>query len=122
MITIKGLLIGFFTGVLLTVGWVIFIDGQITTHDAFPATHVIAPILTTFSAVMINLVSKEQVEEKTPVKVWLFFWFTGQAVCIGAAIFILSTQYPAQSNYPGVTLLLQTIITLFATLLFFLGK
>jgi Uncharacterised protein family (UPF0220) len=122
MITLKNILIGFFTGIILTLGWFIFIDGQITSHDAFPALHILPPLFTTISAILVNLATLEQLNEKTIVKVWTFFWFTVQAVCIGSAIFILSTEYPPDANYPGIALMMSCILIMFATVLFFVGK
>ena len=122
MITLKSLLAGLFTGLILGAAWLVFIDSQVTSHDAFPGTHVIAPLMCTLAGVLINFANPQQIEELTAVRVWIFIWFTVQAVCIGNALFILSTQYPADDNYPGVGMLLQTILCVFATMLFLLTK
>lgn len=122
MISLKGALVGCFTGVFLALAWVIFIDGQIHSHDAFPGTHILPPLFATLSAVMMNLVYVGHVEENTKVKVWLFFWITVECVCIGASIFILSTEYPIEDNYAGVSLMLNTIFVTFAGFLFFVGR
>jgi hypothetical protein len=122
MISLRAILIGFFSGVILTVGWVVFIDGQLNSHDKFPPTHILPPLFATFSAVCINLVSLNDVSEKIVVKVWLFFWVTAQCICVGVSIFILSTEYPMDANYPGVSILIQTILCMFATFLFFIGR
>jgi len=122
MISIKGILIGFFSGVILTLGWVIFIDGQITSHDKFPPTHILPPLFSTFAAVCINLVSINDISEKLQVKIWLFVWVTTQCICVGKSIFILSTEYPIDSNYAGLVILLQTLLCMVATFLFFIGR
>lgn len=122
MISIKGILIGFFSGVILTLGWVIFIDGQITSHDKFTPTHILPPLFSTFAAVCINLVSINDISEKLQVKIWLFVWVTTQCICVGTSIFILSTEYPIDSNYAGLVILLQTLLCMVATFLFFIGR
>jgi len=122
MITLKNILIGFSTGIILTLGWFVFIDGQITSHDVFPALHVLPPLFSTLAGILVNLATLEQLNEKTPVKVWTFFWFTVQAVCIGSAIFILSTEYPIDANYPGIALMVSCVLIMFGSILFFVGK
>lgn len=122
MITLKNIFIGFATGIILTLGWFIFIDGQITSYDAFPALHILPPLFATFAAILVNFATLEQLNEKAIVKVWTFFWFTVQAVCIGSAIFILSTEYPMDANYPGIALMISCVLIMFATILFFIGK
>lgn len=118
----RGIFVGFFTGIILTVGWVIFIDAQIVSHDKFIATHILPPLFSTAAAVCINLVSIDNVAESIPTKIWLFVWVTVQCICIGASVFILSTDYPIEAPYPGVAILLQTILCMVATFLFFVGK
>lgn len=122
MISIRAILIGFCSGIILTVGWVIFIDGQLVSHDKFPPTHILPPLFATFSAICINLVSLNDVSEKVQVKIWLFFWVTVQCICIGTSIFILSTQYAFDDNYAGVAILIQTLLCMIATFLFFIGR
>ena len=122
MITIKSALIGFFTGCLLTIAWVIFIDGQITSHDRFPPLHIIPPLFAMIAAVMVNLVSINDINSSIIIKVWLFVWFTIQSLCIGSSIYILSTNYPPDDNYAGVTILIQTILVMFASFIFFIGR
>lgn len=120
MITIKGALIGFFSGVLFVFAWIIFVDGQITSHDKFPPTHLIPTLISTFATIMVNLVSINHINNK--VKVWLFIWFVVQCVCIGVSSFILATDYSPEDNYAGIALFLQTVIMMFAGLLFFVGR
>lgn len=114
--------IGFLSGVLLATSWVIFIDGQINSHDKFPATHILPPLGATIAAICVNLVNVRMVTEHILAKVWLFVWITAQCTCIGAAVFILVTEYPIDSNYPGVAILLQTILCMMASFVFFVGK
>jgi hypothetical protein len=122
MISIKSILVGFFSGIILSVGWVVFIDGHLTSHDKFPGTHILPPLFATFAAVCINLVSINDVSEKVQVKLWLFFWVTTQCICVGTSVFILSTEYPLDANYPGVSILIQTLLCMVATFLFFVGR
>jgi len=124
MISLKGALVGCFTGILLALAWVIFIDGQVHSHDRFPPLHILPPLFATVGAIMMNMVSIHTVSEteNTKAKVWLFFWVTVETICIGSAIFILSTQYPIDDNYAGVSIMLNTVFTMFAAFLFFIGR
>lgn len=121
MITIKHALVGFFSGTLLTLSWVLFIDGHVTSNDRFPGTHVLPPLFATVSAVALNLVSINDLIRLAP-RVWLFFWITAQCTCIGAAIFILSTEYPPNDNYTGIAIMLQTVLCMMASFIFFVGR
>lgn len=122
MLPLRATLVGFFSGVLLAVSWVLFLDGQLASHDAFPPTHILPPLFATIAAVCVNLVSVNDVADNTLVKLWLFFWVTTMFICIGSSIFILSTEYPVDSNYPGVVILLHTILCMMAGFLFFVGR
>jgi NADH:ubiquinone oxidoreductase subunit K len=123
MISLQSALVGFFSGVILTLSWVFFVDGQITSHDRFTGTHILPSIFATLAAVCVNLISVNDVTgERVIVKVWLFFWVTVQCICIGAAIFILSTEYPLTDNYPGIAIMIQTILCMIAAFLFFIGR
>jgi 4-amino-4-deoxy-L-arabinose transferase-like glycosyltransferase len=121
-VRIQSIIIGVSTGILFTVSWVIFIDGQLNTHDSFPGTHILPSLFATLAAICVNLVTVKIVAEHTGGKVWLFFWITVQCICVGAAIFILSTEYPVDANYPGVSMLLQTILCMMASFVFFAGR
>lgn len=122
MITVKNAIVGFITGVLITLSWVLFLDGQIHSHDRFPPLHILPPLFATGAAVMLNLVTIEEAEENTKVKIWIFFWVTVQTVCVGSSIFILSTEYPMDDNYAGITIMLNTVFIMFAAFLFFVGR
>jgi hypothetical protein len=122
MISLKGALVGLFTGIFLALAWVLFIDGQIHSPDAFPPLHILPPLFATIGAVMMNLVTVEIATNDTRAKVWLFFWVTVQTICVGSAIFILSTEYPIDDNYPGLAIMLNTIFIMFGGFLFFIGR
>lgn len=116
------ILVGFFTGLLLTLSWVIFIDGQVNSNDAFPPLHILPPLIATIASVLINFVSVNKVAENLKAKIWLFLMVTIQCICIGTSIFILSTQYSITDNYAGVSILIQTILVMIASFLFFIGQ
>ena len=88
MITLRGLLIGLFTGIAVGAGWIVFIDAQINTPDAFPKVHILPVLGVTLCIVMMNLVSVSQVGSNTHVKVWLFIWVTIGFMCVGSALWI----------------------------------
>lgn len=122
MISVKGALVGLFAGVFLALAWVLFIDGQIHSPDRFPPLHILPPLFATLGGIMMNLVTVESVMEDIRAKVWLFFWVTVQTICVGSAIFILSTEYPINDNYPGLSIMLNTVFIMFAAFLFFIGR
>jgi len=124
MITIKLAIVGFITGILLSTSWIIFIDGQTQSPDRFNGTHIIPPLIATLAAILVNLTTVETTINKLIAKIWVFIWFTVSTICIGAAIYILATDYPSPNvdNYPGVCILLQTVIVFMAGILFFIGR
>lgn len=122
MVSIRGAVIGLCTGILAALAWAIFIDGQIHVNDSFPPLHILPPLFATGAGVMLNFATVEDVEEKPIAKVWLFIWMTVLTVCIGSSVFILSTNYPIDDNYAGVSLMLNTVLVMFAAILFFVGR
>ena len=123
MISLQSALVGFFSGVLVTLSWVFFIDGQLSSHDKLAGTHLLPCLFATIAAIAVNLVSINDVSgDRVIVKAWLFFWVTVQCICIGAAIFILSVEYPVFDNYPGIAIMIQTILCMLSAFLFFIGK
>jgi hypothetical protein len=122
MVRLQSILTGVFTGILFTVSWVIFIDAQIMSHDSFPPTHILPPLFASIGAVCINMVTLKKVSEHLAAKVWVFIWLTDQMLCVGAAIFILTTDYAVTDNYAGVAILLQTILCMMSSFIFFAGK
>lgn len=122
MISIKGVIVGALTGFLLAMSWLIFVDGQIHAPDRFPPLHMLPPLFSTISVILMNFTNPNHIEENNKVKVWIFFWVTVQTICIGSTIYILSTQYTLDDNWAGVSLMLNTIFLMFAGFLFFVGR
>ena len=122
MIPLRALLIGLFSGILIGLSWLVFIDGQLASHDKLQGTHIVPCIFATLLAVCLNLVSIEQVSKSNWVKAWVFACVTGLVLCIGASIFILDTEYPPDASYPGIAIMLQTILSFLAAFLFFVGR
>lgn len=119
----KDLFVGLFTGIFFAVGWVLFIDAQINSLDAFDGKHVIPCLLATAAAIAMNLVSISRVKESMEVKLWLFFWFTVSCVSIGLSIWFLARDYaPPIPPYPGISILLQSVFTLIAGFLYFAAR
>lgn len=120
---LKNIFVGLFTGILFSAGWVLFIDAQINTLDAFVAVHIVPCILSSIAGIAINLVSISRISESMEVKIWLFFWFTISCVAIGLAIWFIARDYaPPIPPYPGVSILLQTVFAMMASFLFFVGR
>ena len=122
MVSLRGAIVGFVTGLLLAGGWWVFIDGQLHLQVPFPGLHIIPPLMVTLAAVMIQFVSVTDVK-LVAVKVWLFIWLTTLCICIGTAIWMTIRDYPDPTqNYPGVSMIIQTILVSFAALLLFIGR
>lgn len=115
------IIISTLTGALIAGGWWFFIDGAVHAPDAFPWFHIAPAFGIMLSMFMVNLVSPNRMERPS-VKLWLFLWFTLGMVCIGVAIWITTVEYPPQYNWPGVTIILQTILVFTAGILFFVGR
>jgi hypothetical protein len=122
MISVRVALVGFFSGILFALAWVIFIDGQTTSSDGFIATNIIPCLLCTLATILINIVNVSQVSSNTTAQIWLFIWYTVQTICIGWSIYIIVVVYTPEDNYGGITVFLQTITMTMAGLLFFLGR
>jgi len=120
---LKNIFVGLFTGILFTTGWVLFIDAQINTLDAFDGVHIIPCILSSVAAIAINMVALSRITESIEVKLWLFFWFTVGCVAVGLGIWFLARDYaPPIPPYPGVSIVLQTVFAIFSGVLYFIAR
>jgi peptidoglycan biosynthesis protein MviN/MurJ (putative lipid II flippase) len=125
MVSLRGVLVGIFTGAFLAGGWWAFVDGAVFGPDVgFPMVHLLPAIGITLSMVLLNFVTVNQLVEadNAAIKVWVFFWLTLACVCIGGAVWITAREYPAGENWPGVSIIIQTVLVFFAGILFFAGK
>lgn len=124
MVAIKLLAISLFSGVLLGGGWWAFFDGVVYAPDAFPWFHIVPPLLATVSFICLNLITFEQLKERTDAKVWMFAWMTVSCLAVGGAIWITAVEYPPtiKDNWPGVAIILQTTLVLLSAVLFFVGR
>jgi hypothetical protein len=112
------------TGAVLAGGWWAFLDGVVYSPDTLPWYHLIPPVLATVAFVCLNLVSQGQVKELRSARVWIFVWLTVACMAIGAAIWITVAEYPPDigANWPGVSIVVQTSVTLMIAFLFFLAR
>ncbi len=122
MISIRVALVGFFSGILFGLAWVIYIYGQTVTADKFVPITIWPALIAMVATIMINLADVNQIANFTVVKVWLFLWFTVHALCVGWGIYIVTVVYTPEDNLGGILVLMQTVIMLMAGLLFFLGR
>ena len=59
-------------------------------------------LFATIAAIMIKFATIDLIEDgNTKAQVWLFVWVAVSTICIGASIFILSTDCPVDDNYPA---------------------
>ena len=124
MISIRAIIIGIISGMLIGGGWWAFFDGVVYAPDAFPWIHILPPTGSTIAFICINLVTLQQMKEIALARVWTFVFLTIGCVSIGGAMWITAVEYPPDisSNWPGVAIILQTIMLLFASILFFIGR
>ncbi len=124
MPNLQTIIISTVTGLLYGGGWLIFIDGAIQSPDAFVWAHILPIFGIVISMFCINLISPNRVEESGPIKLWLFFWFVLDMLCIGSSVWITSVEYPADPNlnWPGVTIIFATILIFCSGILFFIGR
>lgn len=124
MITTRKIVIGLISGILLGLGIWAFFDGVVFAEDKFPWVHILPLLGSLIAFVSLNLVTFEQLVKQGIVKVWVFGSTTLGFVSIGGGIWITASEYPPDisNNWPGVAIILQTTFTLFASLLFFVGR
>jgi hypothetical protein len=91
-------------------------------------------IFVTFTNILMNLVNVNQLTNRSSVfdeggnkkaVVWFMLMLASSIVCIGGAIWILAEYYGVgskDSEWPGVSLLLQTVFVTTSGLLFFFGR
>ena len=108
-------------GALLAIGLCFFIDGVEESKDLFDWTHIIPVFMSLFTAFFVNFTSPSRAEEN-PIKVFLFINFTVSIVAIGVSIYITVNEYPIDANYPGVTIIIQTMLTFLAGMIAFIGR
>lgn len=120
---LRGLIVSLFTGIIGAVGWSIFIDANVNMLDKFEWIHIIPCCLATLAAIGIAVTPINRVAEQVAIRVWLFVCFTVLLSSIGGSIWILAIEYvPPIPVYPGLSILLQTVLQLTAGFLFFVGR
>jgi len=122
MTNFKGISRAFSTGVFIILAWWVFVDGALTSSDVFSWFHIFPGFVIMFAMFAINMVSPNRIEQSGAVKLWLFLWFAIAMTCIGVAIWITSVEYPPNYNWPGVAIILQTIIIFITGVLFFASR
>lgn len=133
---LQSILASFAAGSLVAISWTILIDGIIASNrdggPAFMWFWALPAIFATVTAVLMNLVTSAQLSSSggifddsssTKVRVWFFLTLTGSLLCLGGALWILIENYTGKAAaWPGVALLLQTIIVTAAGLVFFFAR
>lgn len=121
MLQVKDVGLSIFTGLLLGGGWWAFIDGAVSAPDAFPIVHILPALVATISAVMMNLVDPNNIGNRG-VKIWLFFWFAASFGAVLGGIWITAIEYPPNDNWPGVSIVVMTVLAMMAGLVFLLSR
>ena len=114
-----------FVGALFAGGWWAFIDGAVVAPDAFPWMHIVPALLSSVAVIMLNLVDPaDDGDNQVLVRVWIFIWFTVACCAVGGAIWITTTEYPPNinDNWPGVSIIVQTILVFLAGLVLFVAR
>ena len=123
MPTFQNIAVSTLTGILIAIGFWVFIDGAIVAKESFPIFHIIPTFLIIISMFAINLSNPSQIEKNSAIRCYIFFWFTIAMVAIGISIWITAVEYPAPMNsWPGVSIILQTMLIFMAGILYFIGR
>jgi len=124
MVSAKIIAIGLCTGILIGLGWWAFFDGVVYAPDAFPWSHIVPALGSVLALIMLNLVTIEQLKQLPAVRVWTFISLTLGCICVGGAIWITAAEYPPAlvDNWPGVSIIVQTMLVLIAGVLLFVGR
>lgn len=113
------------TGAIYAGGWWVFLDGIINAPEPFPWFHIIPVFGMTVSILAINMVSPNSLDSWDhggPLKCWLFTWFTFAMTFVGIAIWITAVEYPTGYNWPGVAIILHTVLVGISGGLYFVGR
>lgn len=113
------------TGALYASGWWVFLDGVINAPEAFPWFHIIPVLGMTISMLAINMVSLDSLDDWDhggPLKCWLFTWLTLAMTFVMIAVWITAVEYPKGYNWPGVAIILHTVLVGISGALFLLGR
>lgn len=95
--------------------------------------YAIPAILCTITNVLMNLVTSAQLSSRggvfdegssTKVRIWFFFTVAASLCCICGAMWIIIANYGSGTlnPWPGIALMLQTIIVTIAGFLFFFAR
>ena len=125
----KGILLSLLSGIIFAAAWWLLIDGIIHSDHTFTFAYSLPAIFCTLAGIGINMVHREHITdmdgmfnngaaEKT--RAWIFIMVTISFVCIGGSIWVLVNHYNG-GDWPGVALLLNTMLVLFSAVLFFVG-
>ncbi len=129
------------SGALFSAAWFILISGIINANQQiavgsapFMWYYSLPAVFCSITNVLMNLVSAAQLNSRGGVfddggnkkaVVWFILMLAGSIACIGGAIWVLAVNYGAGSvgsEWPGVSLLLNTCLVTVSGLLFFFGR
>lgn len=111
--------------------WWIIIDQSATNKGSLDFSHYICGILATISFIMVNTVTNEMMNGTgysdgacgpNGVKIWLFTGFVLGFAAMIAAVWLMVGEFGTENPQPGVALLLQNFMILFASLTYKFGR
>lgn len=121
------------SGLLLGGGWWVFVDGVIHYHNhphlnttsttkqklPLPSNQVVPGLLATLSMILMNTISVSQVSRLWEGRLWLFATLTIGLLGFSLSVWILTQHFGGQ-EWPGVSLVVQTLLLLMGGVLYFL--
>merc|ERR1711991_355754 len=134
---VQAIIVSVFAGCFFSSAWFILIDGIIHSHDfgqvPFIWFYALPAIFVTITNVLMNLVNSSQLSARSNVfddggskkaTAWFIVMLALSFCCIGGAIWIEIAHYAPYnaSQWPGIALLLNTVLITCSGLLFFFGR
>jgi len=133
-------LISAVSGIIFGVGWFIFIDGVVYGHSrgglTVPWFFYFPGFVSSVALIMVNIVSIDQLNPffmfsegmSNRVRFWLLFWFFVAFASVGFAIWEFTwyqdnvkkneATLKSTTTYPGISVMVQTMVILLSTLIF----
>ena len=122
MLTAREILCALVAGILVGGGWWAFMDGVFYAPDVMPWIHILPPVGATVGFIALNVITLDVMTAHAAARVWAFASLTLLGVSIGGAIWITTSEYPADDNWPGVAIIVQALLLLVGAILFFIGR
>ena len=135
--TLRNIIISICCGFLFSLGWWLLIDGIVQSQSTFLFSFILPAIFCTFAGILLNFVDKDRITEVGEdmfgqgdvggkVRLWVAIMLTIAFACIGGSIWVLVENYTTTNlkvgQWPGISLLLNTICVFISSVVYFVGR